>query len=114
MATADDMFHYEGYAECLPDVINGFKILLDKYTKVINAEIKSSMMLGADFSFWSNATIEDIEYMWRKEGTDLHRMCQSLNYSKKDCAGNKKALAARKEKNNKFLENIKKGYTPTQ
>jgi hypothetical protein len=26
-------------------------------------------------------------------------MCQTLDYSKKDCAGNKKALAARGDKN---------------
>jgi hypothetical protein len=76
-------FRYKCRAECFIDVIEAFKLLFDRRGfKVIKPIITGSMFGCADVEFYSDQSISKIINVW-KEGCDIHRLWQTLNFADK-------------------------------
>jgi hypothetical protein len=78
--------HYKARAECFVDVICAFHIIheynMDQHPKdiirLVSPTIKSSPMGDTDFDFWTATPIKTIQTLWNEEGTDLHRIIQTI------------------------------------
>lgn len=104
MKESGKCFHYKARAELFPDVVRAFHILLDSHFgefKVIRPIIKGSMMGDVEFDFWTCSTIEELQKVWDEEGTDLHRIIQTI----------KPFESYTGERDNSYWENKKKSAT---
>ena len=79
-------YRYAARAECFMDVIRAFKII-DDYNKykeghhiirIISPTIKGSFMSDTDFDFYTNEAPHTLQTLWDTQGTDLHRIIQTI------------------------------------
>jgi hypothetical protein len=72
------LYHFSAKADCFPDVIQAFHILLDKYFgdyKVINPTIKGSCLGDVEFDFYTCTSKKDLKSIWEKEDIDFKIIC---------------------------------------
>ena len=77
---------YAARAECFMDVIRAFKII-DEYNqdkeghniiRIISPTIKGCAMGDTDFDFYTNEAPRTLQTLWDTQGTDLHRIIQTI------------------------------------
>ena len=78
MVESGKCFHYKARAECFPDVINAFNLMIERGHKCIKVNIQSLMFGDTYIDFWTTTPISDLQRLWDDEGIDLHRLSKTI------------------------------------